>query len=489
MGHITIGPEFFAKSKREYADWYWAFAREIIQNSVDARGTTEINIYIKTVGEDVIVTVTNNGEPMTKEILLEKLLSLGGSGKNFVGSVGGFGAAKHILYFTHNSYAIESGTLWVTGSGGSYELVENTPFFHGTTSTVNMGDVDEHRLYRAFRRVIALSQSSVSFSVTFDGKREEMSANLRKGSRRREFAFGTAYSNRSFEHLMVVRVGGIAMFTRVIDLNRCVVIELNGSQDILTMNRDGLVGDHSYDLDRFLVDISVDKKSALREDVVEYERFAGDRIRVGDGAQKVVAALVGVPSESSFGSSSGSSGDFFVDVPVRIREGLGLTVGSVVERPMFSLSEEFVLKNTTGLKVPHYYRPDHHEFSSHSRKLVRIWGRLLLTLHEVFGQAGDFAVGFVFDEESVAEFEMSDRFGSVYYVNPAKVVRQDSSASRSFARRWKLTDRGALLAVATHEFVHGAFGLSRHDEDYAAKLTEAMAVVLDNRKAFTWCWA
>ena len=32
---VTIGPEFFVKSFNDYRDKFWAFAREIMQNSID----------------------------------------------------------------------------------------------------------------------------------------------------------------------------------------------------------------------------------------------------------------------------------------------------------------------------------------------------------------------------------------------------------------------------------------------------------------------
>jgi hypothetical protein len=33
MASIKIGREFFAKSKADYADWRWAWVREISQNT------------------------------------------------------------------------------------------------------------------------------------------------------------------------------------------------------------------------------------------------------------------------------------------------------------------------------------------------------------------------------------------------------------------------------------------------------------------------
>ncbi len=83
---------------------------------------------------------------------------------------------------------------------------------------------------------------------------------------------------------------------------------------------------------------------------------------------------------------------------------------------------------------------------------------------------------------------MTGRFGRVYYVSPAKIVEQSTSYSKSFKKRFKLTERNRLIMVALHEFVHG-LGLSWHDEDFACKLTDMAWHVIDNRKRFNWCFA
>ena len=41
------------------------------------------------------------------------------------------------------------------------------------------------------------------------------------------------------------------------------------------------------------------------------------------------------------------------------------------------------------------------------------------------------------------------------------------------------------MSLAAHEFVHGAFGIEQHTEDFAAKLTEVMAVMLANVRDFS----
>ena len=59
--------------------------------------------------------------------------------------------------------------------------------------------------------------------------------------------------------------------------------------------------------------------------------------------------------------------------------------------------------------------------------------------------------------------------------------------SRSFRARFSSawTSRFEIMSLAAHEFVHGAFGIGQHTEDFAAKLTDVMTVMLTNIKDFS----
>jgi hypothetical protein len=153
-----------------------------------------------------------------------------------------------------------------------------------------------------------------------------------------------------------------------------------------------------------------------------------------------------------------------------------------------SIGTNFILKNETELKIPAYYDPGSGEFSEYSRKLVRIWGRAIVEMHRLFDVEAEFSVGFIFDDDSSgaseAQFEQGD-YGIVYYLNPCKVVEQSSTYSKSFRKRFKLTERDRLIMIALHEFLH-AIGNNWHDETYANRLTDMAAVVMKNRKRFNW---
>lgn len=514
MPQVKIGSKFFRNELREYSDWKWAYVREAMQNCFDAPGSRNVSVRVdEYVGGSVNIEFANDGRPMDLDVLENKLLALGETGKvSGEGSVGGFGKAKVLLYFAHESWNIRSGSLSVTGSGGEYEITDGCEFLDGTRSNVVVANVTVEQVVDQLEKFAMFSQWAGTLTV--NGK--VLPTCMQKGARRRDLGFGTVFTNRSASHVMVVRIGGIPMFTEWCSLKRCVVVELNGSSlDILTSNRDGLIYHCARQLNSFVTELAVDKKSALKDRNVgpTYLRFAGRRLShsrdTGDSVQperellvsnivldavKDNAVVVAAPTPGSVaikGVDIGADGGSFTavdgeydDSSVERFDDRAMSVQTVTVRQVATLGDEFILKNDTSLKVPGYYSPGSSEFSSYSRKLTRVWGRLMLALHRVFDVEADFAIGFVLSDESEAEFE-DGRYGKAYLVNPAKVV--EKNGSRSFSKRFKLTERNRLLSIALHEFVHG-LGYGVHDENYSTKLTDMIAVVMDNRSQFNWCF-
>lgn len=506
---ISIGPEFFAKAKNDYASFPWALTREFFQNSIDAPGSDRIDVEVITVEGNVTqMTVKNNGAPMTKEILVGKLLSLGGTGKGFQGSVGGFGKAKEVLYFCHRSYQIQTGDMLVEGSGAGYNLHEGcTEVLDGTRSTIVLDRNLTDSLIENVKRFAAYAQWDGT--IVLNGER--LDCKLRKGSPRREFEWGTVYTNKTFSNRVIVRVGGIPMFSHRTDLDRTVIVELKGaSVDVLTSNRDGLVYKHEDEFDQFLLDLVTNKSRALKAQNPTYTHFSGAKYRatkenperkLGGTNARSLAGDVGPVLAAFAGGTAVPTGGETVLVRndrIGVMEANTLTAegpavaGDLPEMfeatPVSVISEEFVLKNETTLKIPDYYQPDSDQFGSYGKKLARIWGRLVLELHRMEGLEQEFAIGFVFSDDCEAQYEKTREYGVVYYLNPAEVATQKNSESKSFRKRFALTERDRLLAIAVHEFVHG-LGFSGHDENYAGKLTDVFARVMKERKRFNWCFA
>jgi len=472
QNQVVIGPEFFAKSFNDYNNWKWAIAREFMQNSMDC-GSTAIDVSIKEVDGNTELTVANNGSTMSRDILVNKLLSLGGSGKSFTnGAVGGFGKAKEILYYAHQGYQIHSGAIKVVGVGAGYNI-EDVEYFSGTKSVITLkGDVvwDITRQFFVFANI-----AQWDGVLTING--EIAPTAMKKGKLRRDLGFAKVYTNKSFTNKVVVRIGGVPMFTEYCSLDRCVVVELDGiSVDVLTSNRDGLTYAHSRELNAFITELAVDKRSALRNrDITRIRHYDGHKFR---------------SIEANTGSSS-DSGDSSVGAGTRQLVLSAKAAGcAVVEKWQHDnvdsascLSEEFLVKNNTEYQVPAYYLPDSKEFSAYSVKLVKIWGRLLLQLHKLFKNSDAFAVGFIFDEMAEAEYDnTADGYGVTYFIGPAVIDK-----SGSFKKRFLLTERNRLLMIALHEYLHQQYRY--HDEDYASALTDMAAKVMDSRKDFNWCFA
>jgi hypothetical protein len=138
------------------------------------------------------------------------------------------------------------------------------------------------------------------------------------------------------------------------------------------------------------------------------------------------------------------------------------------------------------METPACYLPGD-QFSAYAKGLVKAWVMTLTKLYELHELEGAFGVGFIFDEDVRAECEQSSEYGLVYYLSPAAIVKNQKFGSRSFKARFSSawTSRFEIMALAAHEFVHGAFGIGQHTEDYAAKLTEVMGVMMAHVREFS----
>lgn len=510
MPSVKIGPSFFVNELREYVEWEWGYVREAMQNSIDATGCDQINVLIEAVDGNTRIMWENNGEPMSEDILINKLMAIGESGKCFAGSVGGFGKAKTLLYFAHESYEVRTGTLEMRGSGSEYSL-EHRPYFHGTKSVVVMRGDKVSALLQNFKKFAFWAQWRGTLTVNG----EQLETSHHKGSPRRDLGFGQVYTNRTTQYKLCVRIGGIPMFVQSIGLDRCVIVELKGqSNQVLTANRDGLTNPYRNQLADFVTELAVDKRSALknRSRGPRYREYRGTKLchrhaldvvrLVGPSDPVVRSAAVFAAGGSTAVEDGGSAagidvidGDnvqdplYHEDVqPDRPMQAAAGAVSAPLEscQRVVTLGHSFILKNETDLKVPACYDPGSGEFSSYSTKLARYWGRIMMELHRLFDVEAEFSIGFIFDDSTAAEHE-DGNYGKVYYLNPCKVVEQSCSSSKSFKKRWQLTDHHELVMAGLHEMVHGC-GYSWHDERYAGKLTDMAAKVFKNWKRFTWCF-
>ena len=414
---------------------------------------------------------------MDFETLSNKLLSLGSSGKDFKGgSVGGFGKAKEILYFAHKSYRIESGQWRVEGSGAGYNL-DSLPFVApGTKSQVLWeGDVREP-LKGRFRKFAALS--NYAGRIILNGEELTDRAKRLRSLRTVEVDEGEPWGRvdrvQGEPGSLVVRVGGIPMFERHTDYKAALAVEvLLPSSTVLTSNRDGLKWEYRSQLDEMVKQLSVDRRSALRVEQVQYIRFGGPKL----------ARPLPVVAEGQPGSAVGGTLVMVAAkaAPEKRDGGLGIVAvaESRTEEPQSILGHEFIIKNGTRRRIPPAFNPDSLRFDDHAHWLVKGWAGSLLELHRLRECDDHFSVGFLFSEDCEAEFERSAEYGPVYFLNPVDVGKRGR-----FVRRYTKDSRFQIAAIAAHEFVHGGMGEKYHDEDYAGKLTDLMGLVLAHWRRF-----
>lgn len=450
---VYIGPEFFKKTlQNDYADPWWSIAREILQNGVDAPGCNRIDVTIKQDGSNTVLTVKNDGAPMTEDELINKLLALGGSGKNFEGTVGGMGAAKLVLYFAHKSYRIHTGDMLVTGSGAGYNL-EKAEFLNGTESIIVIEGNNKGILQDNFEKFLELSQWRGDVFIN----EKEYVIRLPKGRLRRELDWCRIHTNSDQTNMLVVRAGGLAMHTRYISYKGCVVVELLGpSCHTLQTSRDNLKSRYSRQLDDFIINLAVNRTKALKQPEITRRHYKGFKLLVN---KSLIAALSTPDSKTPEARSQKPE--------------------TKEQEQTAPRHVDFFLKSTLGVKIPAYFKPD--EFSNYSKMLLDRWVGLLMLIADITDYQEPFSVGFLFDTDNRAEVETTSEHGRIVYVNPVAV----NEKTKSLSNYWGFTSAGnwELLSTAIHEFVH-LTGYSDHDEQYANRLTETTTVVFKNLKRF-----
>jgi len=498
---VKIGPSFFQNAKLDYSNWKWALAREFMQNSIDC-GSKNIGVNV-TYHEDKGATqliVGNDGSPMTREILEDKLLSLGESGKRFHGSVGGFGKAKELLYFCWERYSIESGEWEVKGSGAEYEINARRAKepLHGTLSDVWIKGNVEDDLLRAFARFIVMSNVKCAFVLNNTLVEER----LHKGYFRRDLLFAKAYTNRQLSNALVVRIDGTPMFTAYTRHPGCVVLELTGdSAATLTANRDSLQHEPRVQLEEFMADLLVNKRKALKQHRTQYLHYPGERCKAKgmekqakriaqQGATLTQGKVVEQPTEAAVDLEVHPTIDLQVNLAASYssQDEQERAQAAQLEDAAYQIATDLIIKNETSLTVKPDYRPDSPKFCRYAYRLLMIWTKVLLKIHAIYGIEDTFSVGFIFNDGGViAQHEWSQQYGRVYFINPVCMDGSKWTKRFNYSKNKARGDLNQIVVSALHEVVHG-LGYSDHDEDYSNKLTDMAGELLGHTKALIDCF-
>lgn len=518
MPVVYVGKEFFLKELRAYPSPALAFWRENFSNSLDAGADT---VSVRVTGPEngiVQVIFSDNGCGMSKDVMENVFFALGRSTKDENSSgTGGFGRARIITLFAHESYAIRTQNLSVIGNGPEYTITEVSETVRGTQFVVNIdaGLWSKEHLLRMFRYFID-ECDTLPAKVFLNG--EEIIWKPVRGRWIRDLEYnGQKFATVSYAKTVpqqyankaIIRVNGTAMFNRSLDIPGWVIINLvpEVSRKVLTSNRDGFAEGYQTIFTKLMNELASEKRTALRPkpertfNLFEGSGFFSTYARTGsvayDGAR--VAEPVRNPADfarivrdaeervlESFRTSDQSpatASDTDYRVLKTLQDASGRRAYSAAEflpdipvvfesssQKMLERSKDFVPTNWKFRIVGG--KPlwgDHGD-------IVRLYFAIKLIAEKALQQLADegkisyvsWTVGFIFSDD-LQGLCFDHPKGRIILINPVK-----ENGTLKFRMPQK-KDIIALVAEVIHEVTH--IVAPYHDEDFANIQTELYAAI------------
>jgi hypothetical protein len=266
MQQIAIPKTFFIKEREHlYSHWRTAFWREMFQNSLDA-GARRIDVNFNTLENgDLVVLFNDNGHGMSEETINDVFFALGQTTKQNEDGVGGFGRARILTCFAMENYEFWSKHSHCKGDGAMYQVETVPEDTEGCRFRINVGKQSLAEMEECLTAVLQRSQLDCRVYI----KDVQFTNWMRKNRHVKNESFGGIYVNksrRSGGHV-VVRVKGLWTFSIRTPVECQVVVEIDPSKsrEVLTINRDSMHYQYQDALQSFLELLTVDKRSALRE--------------------------------------------------------------------------------------------------------------------------------------------------------------------------------------------------------------------------------
>lgn len=486
--NIQISNRFFATEIQNYCHPIRAWIREAFQNGGPDAGASKIDI---TLTDDCVITFADNGKGMDVDTLKNKFLTLGETGKEGQDTIGGYGRAKIILAFVHNSYKIISHNYICEGKGSTYQINENDSFYQGVKLIVDLVWKNKQEIINAIHYVFRLS--NFRGAVTLNG--ENVDCGYNKGRLVKELSFGYIYHNKSsnIKNRIIYRVGGVWMFEGYTNLDSCITLEIHPSisREVLTSNRDSLQYQQREEIDQFINVLAVEKDKLFKKKSKQFvAKFGGGFIKfVKKAVRKVlptqnsdipnifedygivnspVAAFQSTPRYNFAGFSETETTE---DNSEEIIDPILSTMIVVNE------SEDPKIANVAKTYFPSYWQK--YNSGGDKLKLLRMWNEAIVIALEKFTEKTgitdiDYAVGFVFDtgaEKTLAKYKPEDG-GAYFLMNP---INDDGKMAMSLNNKG---DIFKLLGRASHEVTHRLH--NHHDVDFSYLRDDLFEAILED---------
>ena len=471
-GTVVLSPRFFENELKAYSDWRDAFWRELFQNSVDA-GSRNICVTFQGNPREPEVIFCDDGGGMSQETLKDVYFRLGESTKGD-GDIGGFGRARMLTCFAHQNYWVKSRDYLATGIGAAYQI-SPTPdeFTWGCQIGVRLfncgGDIAMKE-----RLVAVLSTCQLDCSVVVDG--EEFNSWAHRYRKAGDISFAAIHVNRSQEPQILVRVNGVAMFTRWTSAKARIILEIPAdiARTVLTSNRDGLRHKFQEEFDRYLEKLSIDCNSSVKERFSPQKTYFGRATRtIRRPASKATAIPPAIPENGA------------VPVPYRATPAFEARLGLATLVNHHDVAEslpQFVLytdcKSRKLLAASKKFTADAIAGTRRERLLagwtcaceIALEALLFLQNRDYF----QFETGFVFSDGAKAVCHSADGVHSLLLrpVDESGCLAYNiSNPSTAFE----------LLAIAAHEAAHTVH--SCHNEDFSSTLTAIFGRIASKSRA------
>lgn len=534
---------------QDYSDWRKAWWREVIQNAVDA-GATKVNLDVREPSDEdrsdysyfstlpslahlgaidltktKIVRCIDDGGGMSDDVLFNKFLMMGGTGKEGVtGAVGGFGVAKELILLPWIVWSVRTQNKLVVGRGLDYEILEK-PFYPGTIIEVVMPSDCHTPPYQA-RYVIDKSYlPGVEFTVSEGPRSEQVVADFKGDTFVKDVPGGTAkitHKKTAYTRSeVIVRVvgprGALFMFGENvgISLPGDFIADIDGAltTKYLTTNRDSfskegqalknvineIVAEAAKDVLSFKRKFSDTFKRVYEgsatdrfttkqiqakalEELAELPKLQTEEIKYKLGTLTEDAARIAAEEAVAIADRHGKLLNNYIPMPARsetvagafeaaLSEGLNtveVMTKQLMWRPYFILINE-----KQGYVPPADFYPEF--MSTRAVRLLRVWGELCRFALISLGYEGTYGIGFQFSDSTGAAY-VTDSTGDVtdfLVINPLKVdIKKGGQTTKMLDPK---KDLDWLWAAAIHEVTHMVDGISYHDESFAAALTNNIA--------------
>jgi hypothetical protein len=266
--NIKIGADYFRRcSRNEYSQSIpTIWIREAIQNSIDAR-SSRIDITL----DETYVSVEDDGTGMTADIILNKLLVLGGTFKENVNSTGGFGKAKEVLFFCWDEWEIQSCPTSKDYFYVCSDMVGCKPINHvtglfsrGTKIKIKYDPSSDSTWKWSGDIKDFIRTCSTKCQIYLNG--EKLDTLPLKGKKYEYPSFKLLVNKSSPEDRVFIRINGICMFTRYVStkIPAAVCVDLSGSSvEMLNSSRESLKYSYQREIDKIIEEILVNPRSLL----------------------------------------------------------------------------------------------------------------------------------------------------------------------------------------------------------------------------------